>query len=111
MKNNRELLEHILQAVDKIERMVLGLEFKQFEEDYRVHDVVNYEFAVIGEAANNLSEDVYDKHSEVPWRDITDMRNWIIHGYADVDLKVIWNAATTDLPILKKQIQVILENL
>lgn len=35
------------------------------------------------------------------WRDPVGMRNWLIHGYDVVDLDVVWDTVTTDIPKLK----------
>jgi uncharacterized protein YutE (UPF0331/DUF86 family) len=45
---------------------------------------------------------------EVPWRVITDMRNRVSHGYFDIDLDVVWNTVTRDLPKLQESVTRIL---
>jgi uncharacterized protein with HEPN domain len=59
---------------------------------------------IIGEASKNLTADYKKKHSLIPWRDIVDMRNKLIHEYFGVDKQVVWNTITIDLPQLKNQI-------
>jgi len=111
MKNDCDYLGHILEAIEKIETLIVGFDLEKFSEDYRTHAAVIYLLTIIGEAANNLSEEIYEKHSEVPWESVIGMRNVVVHAYFKVDLKVIWETATVDLPILKKQIQSISESL
>lgn len=41
-----------------------------------------------------------DAHPTTPWIAIVGMRNLLIHAYHDVDLEVVWNAATVDVPSL-----------
>jgi uncharacterized protein with HEPN domain len=36
----------------------------------------------------------------VPWQDIVDLRNRLIHGYDAVDLDIVWQIIQTDLPAL-----------
>ena len=59
---------------------------------------------IIGEAANLLTKEFRDMHQEVPWRDIVDMRNALVHGYINTNDTLIWDTYTNDLPLLKKQI-------
>jgi len=58
------------------------------------------EIEIIGEAAAKVSMEVKDINSQVPWDDITGMRNHLVHGYFDVDLDMLWNTANLDLPML-----------
>jgi uncharacterized protein with HEPN domain len=47
----------------------------------------------------------------LPWRVITDMRNRVSHGYFDIDLDVVWNTVTRDLPKLQESVTRILAEL
>jgi len=53
---------------------------------------------VIGEAANNTSEEFRSKHPKIPWRNMVGIRNRLIHGYFDVDLGIVWDTVIRDLP-------------
>lgn len=58
------------------------------------------EIEIIGEAAAKVSVEVKEINSQVPWDDITGMRNHLIHGYFNVDLEMLWNTVKLDLPML-----------
>jgi uncharacterized protein with HEPN domain len=66
---------------------------------------------IIGEAARGVGDKVRTAHPEVPWRVITDMRNRVSRGYFDIDLDVVWNAVTRDLPTLQESVTGILAEL
>jgi len=53
---------------------------------------------IIGEAAAGISSDFRLTHPDVPWKRITGMRNRLIHAYFDVNLDVVWQTVTEDLP-------------
>ena len=55
---------------------------------------------MLGEAAKRLSEGFRDVHVETPWKAIAGMRDRIIHGYDDVDLREVWRTIESDLPTL-----------
>jgi uncharacterized protein with HEPN domain len=65
----------------------------------------------IGEAARGVGDKVRTAHPEVPWRVITDTRNRVSHGYFDIDLDVVWNTVTRDLPKLQESVTRILAEL
>lgn len=55
---------------------------------------------IIGEAAARTTGGMQAAHPEIPWAQIVAMRNRLIHGYFDVDLQVVWDTVTDDLPQL-----------
>ena len=58
-----------------------------------------------GEASNLLTDDFKNVHSETPWKQITGMRNYIVHEYFQVDNTVIWDVIQNDLPQLEQQVK------
>ncbi|MDX1950247.1 MAG: HepT-like ribonuclease domain-containing protein [Rickettsiales bacterium] len=69
-----------------------------------------FAIAVIGEAVKNISNELKEKYSEVPWRDIADTRNKLIHEYAKIDKNLLNNIVEVEIPKLKIQIQEIIKN-
>lgn len=63
---------------------------------------------ILGEAANNISDDLQEKYCEVPWREIAGVRNRLIHGYFDVDLNIVWEIIKHDIPSLVSNLKKIL---
>ncbi len=109
--DNTVFLKDILTCIAKIERYLQGLNFEKFQNDELITDAVVRNVEIIGEASNNLTRDFRSKTSNIEWRKIINTRNRIIHGYATVDLEIIWNITQNDLPKLKTEIEKTLENL
>lgn len=63
---------------------------------------------IVGEAAAHVSDELRDRHPDVPWRRIVDFRNVLVHAYFQFDWPTIWNAATIDAPRLREQVNAIL---
>lgn len=55
---------------------------------------------IIGEAASRVPRDIQARHVAIPWIDIVGMRHRIVHGYDTLDLNVLWDTATRNLPPL-----------
>jgi uncharacterized protein with HEPN domain len=106
MRDDKERLLDILEAIDKIESHIQDrntLEKNELLQVWTVHHI-----QIIGEASARLSEDLRINHSEIPWVEIIAMRNIIVHRYFLVDTNEIWNTVKHDLPKLKDDIQRIL---
>ena len=66
---------------------------------------------IIGEAANNVSLSCQSRYPQIPWREIIGMRNRTIHAYFDVDLNIVWQVVTSNLPELLGWIELAIEEL
>lgn len=105
MKGDGVYLKHILEAVESIENYTKDLDYALFGKDKKTIDAVVRELEIIGEAANNLSDEFKNSHPEIPFRDMTDMRNVLIHEYFGVNKKVVWDTCKENLPKLKEIIE------
>lgn len=88
-----------------------GLERAMFIRDEMLQVWVVYHLAVIGEAARHLPEMVFIEHPEVDWAAVTGLRHRLVHGYFAVDLDLVWETVSRDLPTLKAQLEDILESM
>lgn len=55
----------------------------------------------IGELVNQLSEEIKDIHNNIPWRAIKDTRNFYVHSYGAIDVSLVWDTLTEDIPQLR----------
>jgi uncharacterized protein with HEPN domain len=60
---------------------------------------------IIGEAAGKVSQETKNMSGKIPWQDIIDMRNHLIHAYFDVDLDILWDTILNDLPPLVEDLE------
>jgi uncharacterized protein with HEPN domain len=109
--NDVDRLHHILDAIAKIERYLQVFDLQKFQSDELTIDAVVRNVEIIGEAITCLDRGLKAKYPEIEWQFATAMRNRLIHGYFDVDAKIVWNTTQNDLPKLKTEIEEILENL
>ena len=65
---------------------------------------------IVGEAASRIPDLFRSRYPEIPWRDIADLRNRLIDGYASVNPDILWAIIQNDLPPLIDQLDAIIEN-
>jgi uncharacterized protein with HEPN domain len=98
-------LYHIKERIGNVQTFLEGKTFEEMQSDVMCFHAVVYNIMIIGEAANMLTKDFRLEHPEVPWRDIIDMRNVLVHGYYIASPKFVWDTYVNDLPILKQQVE------
>lgn len=101
-------LRHMRDAAREVIAFTEGESRESLDEDIMLVRALSMSIAIIGEAASRLSQTVRDENPQVPWRAIIGMRNFLIHAYHNVDLKVVWDTATTAIPDLLEQLEVII---
>lgn len=98
------LLEHIQDAIARIFRYTANRSETGFMEDELLQDGVIRNLEIIGEAVTKLSVELKEKHPDIPWGEISGMRNRLIHGYLSVNLEIVWDTVQKVLPDFLAQI-------
>ena len=109
--DDADRLNHILDAIAKIERYLQGFDVEKFKANELTIDAVVRNIEIIGEAITCLDRQLKAQYPNIEWRFATATRNRLIHGYFDVDAEIVWNTTQKDLPKLKIEIEKILENI
>ena len=109
MANEDLYLKNILESIAKIERYVSGFNETSFRIDDKTQDAVIRQLEIIGEAARLLPDKIKIAHPQVPWREVSGMRNHLIHRYFKVDIDEVWRTAQNDLSALGAEIENILD--
>ena len=73
-----------------------------------VHSLVHL-FEIIGEAANQISDELREETADIPWLIIIGMRNRLIHAYFDINLDVVWSTSTLDIPLLITELKKLID--
>ena len=102
-------VEDIIEAASAIAGYVQGLTYEAFAEDRKTVDAVVRNLEVIGEAARHVPEDVRARFPALPWADMSDMRNVLIHEYFGVDLTILWKTTSVDLPAVLPALKRVVE--
>lgn len=110
-RNVKKYLYDIKQAIDSInEYLGDNRDFFKYQENKQLRRAVERELEIIGEAVNKallIEPELVSSIQDV--RRIVDLRNYVIHGYDKIDDVIIWGVISKNLPLLKNQIEQLLE--
>lgn len=101
---DKERLQHILEAIDRIIRYTSGKTYDDLVGDDMMYYAVVKNIEIIGEAANMLTPQFLETHPQTPWKQVKGMRNYIVHEYFQIDDTVVWGVVTKNIPQLKEEI-------
>jgi len=109
---NRDLIrfKHMLDSATAILHFIDGKTRKHLNSDRMFSNAIIRELEILGEAANHISKTTQNAFPEFPWKQLTAMRNVLIHAYFDVDYDIIWKTVTNDLPPLYLQLKMMLSD-
>lgn len=86
----RDRIRDILDAIAEIQRFTYDMDFDAFQGDDKVIRAVEMNFIIIGEAANQIPEEIEEKYLVIPWNLMRAMRNRIVHVYFKIDERLMW---------------------
>lgn len=98
---------HILESIEAIDEYTLGLTEEIFFHNREKQDAVIRRIEIIEEAARSMPSDSKLANPDIPWQDIADMRNKLIHEYFGVDLELVWEVVRKDLPKLQLKLPIL----
>lgn len=98
-------IRHILDAAREAIQFAEGRKRVELDTDRKLNLSLVRLLEIIGEAARSISEEFRDSHPDLSWKSMVGMRDRLIHGYFDVNLDVVWETVTQDLPSLIAQLE------
>lgn len=107
-----DYLQHIQQAIERIDTYLADVQEPQFLSDRLLQDAVIRNLEILGEASRNILRDHPDfakANEKLPLKGAYEMRNVLAHGYFEVDIDIVWRTIVTDLPVLARQVRDLLE--
>jgi uncharacterized protein with HEPN domain len=98
----------MVEACDRVAEYTHGHDAASLRGDPRTVDAVLRNLTVLGEAAKRVDESVRRRAMSVPWREISGMRDVLVHAYFGVDLDIVCDVALVKLPALRPALAALL---
>ena len=106
MTRVRHMLDHVREAVEMARHRTRA----DLDTDRMLNLALVRLMEIVGEAAAQIPGEFRVRHPDVPWRDVADLRNRLIHGYDAVDFDMLWTIMQDDLPPLIRSLESIIEH-
>lgn len=104
-RNYSDYFNDIVESINKIKKFSGGMNFKEFQDDTKTRYVVIRAFEILGEATKCVPQKIKDKDQDIPMREMSGLRDKLIHHYFGVDLKIQWETIKNDIPVLEKKMK------
>lgn len=97
-------LQDIIEHANNVTMLIEGYSFEALVADKRTYYSVMKNIEIVGEAAFMISKPFKDAHPETPWKVVQGMRHVLVHDYANIDIKELYNTAVNDMIPLCQQV-------
>ena len=103
-------LEDIAESSERIISYVENITEVEFYSQIEKQDAVIRRIMIIGEAAKHIPKAFREKWNHIPWKEISGMRDIVVHEYFGITTAMVWKLAVTDIPLLKNQVYEIIQH-
>ena len=107
---DRVVLEKIISEINISDEMISGVSLDDFLSDEKLKRAVSMTIINIGELIKLVSDEMRAAHTEVPWKDAAGMRDVTAHRYQTLRMEDVYSSAVRDFPMIREQIQSILDS-
>jgi uncharacterized protein with HEPN domain len=108
---DRIRIQHILDAIAETENYLTNANFEDFLSNSEKRFATIKQIEIVGEASNHLTNELKHQYSEIEWLQINGFRNISVHEYFGINLRIVWDIANNDLPVLKLKFIEVLKKL
>ncbi len=94
-----------LPLCEKLIRYCEGCSYESFSGDTKLVEACVFNLSQIGELCHSVDDAFAAAHPEIPWAEMYGLRNRIVHDYEGVNLLLVWEIISEDVPELKRLLQ------
>jgi uncharacterized protein with HEPN domain len=98
-------------AISEIQKLLEGKNVNSLMADAATRAAFERFLEILSEASRHIPDDLKEEFSEIPWRQVADLGNFIRHVYHKVDMEVLWSIYENDLDPLEAVVRKLIERL
>jgi uncharacterized protein with HEPN domain len=103
--DDRTRIRHMLDAAREAVGFAAGHGRADLDRNRQLTLALLKSLEIVGEAAARVTEAMRTRYPGIPWADVVGMRNRLVHTYFDIDLNLVWDTVTRDLPPLIAELE------
>jgi len=109
MDRDKQYLHAILREISVMKTLLRNYNEATFLKSERTQRAICMTLLNIGEIVKSISDDLKQNHPEIPWREISGLRDMAAHKYRVLLMERIWDTALNDIPELQEGLKIILK--
>ena len=98
-------IRHMLEAAQEAIGFAVGRSRADLDRDRQLTLALLKCLEIVGEAAARVHDETRSSYSIIPWDDLVGMRNRLVHTYFNINLDLVWDTVTRDLPPLVAELE------
>lgn len=102
---NEIIVQKLLTYTKKLMEYCDGYSYDTFQADIKLVEACVFNLSQMGELCRLVDEAFEQDHPEIPWREMNGLRNRIVHDYEGVNLVLVWEIISEDIPELRRKLK------
>ena len=97
---NEIIIQKLIAYSEKLLRYCEGIDYASFAEDSKLVEACVFNLSQMGELCRSVDDAYALAHPQIPWNEMYGLRNRIVHDYEGVNLLLVWQILSEDIPTL-----------
>ena len=106
-----DYVRDILEELHLVIQFTKGMTFDDFLSDIKTQRAIEKCLGNMGEASKKIPDSIRKKYPEIPFKQMAQMREIVVHDYDGINYMIIWDTITRELPPLEERIESLLQAL
>lgn len=106
-----DYVRDILEEIHLVIQFTQGMTFDDFLSDIKTQRAIEKCLGNMGEASKKIPDSIRKKYPEIPFKQMSQMREIVVHDYDGINYMIIWDTITRELPPLEERIESLLQAL
>ena len=100
-----DYVRDILEEIQLVMEFAKNITIDDFLGDRKTQRAIEKCLGNMGEASKRIPESIRKKHPEIPFRQMSQMREIVVHDYDGINYMIVWDTVTKEIPPLEEKVE------